>query len=648
MKIKLSIPYKSIRVFDAIELPNFVVLTGVNGSGKSHFLQALENNHLTIEEFPHNPNTRNIRRFEWSNMVPNDSGAYAGYQAKQERAQMWQQLSSLSASLLQPLQQLTAQYSALSKLSVKQIPTLTYEDLATKGIANIDISTLYQNIQNVLNNVDLNVTQHFVSQDPGNRPRFISGLRASTALKLIALEEEDFYESFPLTWQPVDMFQQSFARLFAEYQSNKTRNELKQFLNSRGAKHRFYTNDEFTERYGVAPWDFVNEILQTAKLNFKINAPDEFEDRPYEPSLTDDLNGTQIKFNDLSSGEKILMSFALCLYYARDNRQIVEYPQVLLFDEIDAPLHPSMTQSLLQTIQKVLIDQHKIKVILTTHSPSTVALAPEESLYVMQKGKAERIVKTSKDRALAILLEGVPSLSMHYKNRRQIFTESNFDAEFYESIYSKIKSRLIPEISLEFIAAGSSKDGGCARVKTIVQSLYQAGNQTVFGLIDWDKLNKAEGRTYVFGLDLGYSIENFIIDPLLVSILLLRERFISREDLKLGVDENSNDFSKFSEDRLQVASDFLVNHLADFMSRPKEDRNFIREYVSGAKLRIPEWYCMMQGHELEKKIKETFPQLKTFHRTGDLSRALISKIMDDHPMLIPKTFLDTFSEIQKA
>ena len=201
---------------------------------------------------------------------------------------------------------------------------------------------------------------------------------------------------------------------------------------------------------------------------------------------------------------------------------------------------------------------------------------------------------------------------------------------------------------MEFIAAGSSKDGGCARVKTIVQSLYQAGNQTVFGLIDWDKLNKAEGRTYVFGLDLGYSIENFIIDPLLVSILLLRERFISREDLKLGVDENSNDFSKFSEDRLQVASDFLVNHLADFMSRPKEDRNFIRDYVSGAKLRIPEWYCMMQGHELEKKIKETFPQLKTFHRTGDLSRALISKIMDDHPMLIPKTFLDTFSEIQKA
>jgi AAA15 family ATPase/GTPase len=144
------------------------------------------------------------------------------------------------------------------------------------------------------------------------------------------------------------------------------------------------------------------------------------------------------------------MSFALCLYYAEDRRQLVDYPKVLLFDEIDAPLHPSMTQSLLRTIQDVLINRHGIKVILTTHSPSTVALAPETSLYAMSKTESKtelrRLQKTTKDKALTILTTGVPTLSIDYENRRQVFVESQYDAQFYEKIYEKLRDKLIPEI----------------------------------------------------------------------------------------------------------------------------------------------------------------------------------------------------------
>ena len=356
MRITFLSPHKSITWLPPTDLPNFVVLTGVNGAGKSHFLQALELGHLHIDEIPHNPQTRNIRRFEWSNMVPNDSGAFAGFQAKQERSQMWNTFSSLASQFSPQLKQIVNQFPALSKYSTKELSLLTLEQLSGDGFLNSEAESIIQFVQTTSSNIDHNLSQHFIQQNPQNYPRLLSGMRAATPLKLVAFEEEDFYENFPLTWQPVDMFQQSFARLFAEYQANQTRNRFKKFLNStEGENHKVLTDEEFINRYGVAPWDFVNEIMQAANLNFRINSPDRFDDRPYEPNLTDQTTGVKVKFNDLSSGEKVLMSFALCLYYAKDNRQIVEYPQVLLFDEIDAPLHPSMTQSLLRTIQSVLI-----------------------------------------------------------------------------------------------------------------------------------------------------------------------------------------------------------------------------------------------------------------------------------------------------
>ncbi|ABC36976.1 AAA ATPase domain protein [Burkholderia thailandensis E264] len=646
MKISFGSPHKSIKSFPTVELPDFVVLTGVNGAGKSHFLQALEAGLLRIEEVPHNPHTRNIRRFDWSNMVPNDSGSFAGFQAKQERSQMWSQLSSLAAPLLPQIQQICGQYPTLSKFSVKQLTLLTPEILSAEGFTESEATAILQQIQNLTNNVDQALTQQFVQQDPQNRSRLLSGIRASTQLRLAAFEEEDFYENFPLTWQPVDMFQQSFARLFAEYQENHTRNQFKKFLNSQGENHRVFSEDEFVSRYGVAPWNFVNDILETANLSFRINAPDKFDERPYEPNLVDQITGIRVKFNDLSSGEKILMSFALCLYYAKDKRQIVEYPQVLLFDEIDAPLHPSMTQSLLRTIETVLIGQHKIKVILTTHSPSTVALAPEESLYAMRKGDTNRLVKTSKDSALSILMEGVPSLSMHYQNRRQVFTESHYDAEFYEAFYEKLKSRLIPEISLTFIAAGGAKDGGCAHVRDVVSKLHGAGNGTVFGIIDWDCVNSSADRVKVLGQGLRYSIENYIFDPILIAAFLFRERFVSREELKLTEDETHADFTRFSDDRLQGIADFVVAKVKQRLTSEVATDTIECRYVGGNSIRVPSWYMTMQGHDLEGLLKSTFDELKRFHREGDLKRAIILKVIDELRSLIPDCLLKLFSSIQ--
>jgi len=648
MKLVFSSPYKSIRQLPTVELPEFVVLTGVNGAGKSHLLQAIENGLIRIEECSFNPSTRNIRRFDWSNLVPNDSGTFAASQSMQERGQLWNQLSQLRENLRPQLDQIVTTYPELSQLGVRELLEITEDKLTALGVLPELVSSIHQSITAATNHVEMTLNQQFVQQDPQNRNRLLSRIRTATTLPLVAFEEDDFYENFPPSWQPVDMFQQSFSRLFAEYQDRWRKNQFKRWLNSQGKSFRVFDDQEFIDQYGAPPWEVVNSILESANFGFRINAPSLIDDRPYEAILTDQSSGTNVRFNDLSSGERVLMSFALCLYYAKDSRQIVEYPQVLLFDEIDAPLHPSMTQSLLRTIQSVLVDQHKIKVILTTHSPSTVALAPESALFAMRKEPVDRLVKTTKDCALSILMSGVPSISLNYENRRQVFVESQHDVVFFEVFYEKLRSRLIPDISISFIASGGSKVGGCAYVRDVVGQLSQAGNMTVFGIIDWDKANRNENRVLVLGHQQRYSIENYIFDPVLLAIFLFLERVASRDDIGLKPHETHADFAKMDDARLQNAADFVIARLAASTSITEPGEALPCCYVGGNTVYIPQWLLHMQGHALETVIRETFPRLNAFRGEAALKKAILNRVVDDLPSLIPQCILDVFVNVQSS
>jgi AAA domain, putative AbiEii toxin, Type IV TA system len=477
-------------------------------------------------------------------------------------------------------------------------------------------------------------------------------LRSKTNLPLIAFEEEDFYEYFPGNWVTVDLFQQSFARLFANYSRNWRDNALKAVANSKGESVHYLTDEEFVEEYREPPWVVVNRTFEASNLDFTINEPRRYQDHPYEPILTDRIRGNRVKFADLSSGEKILMSFSLCLYYAQEDRQIIDYPRILLLDEIDAPLHPSMAKSLLRTIREELVGRYGIKVILTTHSPSTVALAEESSIYVMFKTAENRLKKTTKDKALAILTAGVPTLSIDYENRRQVFVESSYDVSFYEKIYEKLKDKasanhLIPEISLDFISSGLSRKGGsCAQVKKIVNTLYRCGNKNVYGIIDWDLKNQGNPRIKILGKNKRYSIENYILDPLLVAAFLLREKWINRLSLGLNKDEVYTDLRNFDNARLQIVANFIVDKVRNHISPLSEGTQVSCTYAGGQLIQIPEWFLQIQGHQLEKILKEIFKELKRFTKEFELKNEITRKIVDDIPSLISKDLILLFQEIQ--
>lgn len=383
--------------------------------------------------------------------------------------------------------------------------------------------------------------------------------------------------------------------------------------------------------------------MKEANLDYFINSPVGLDrDAPFELKLVNNFTKFEVKFSDLSSGEKVLMSLALALY---NSKFASEFPKLLLMDEPDASLHPSMSKQFLDVIQNVFVRDKGVKVIITTHSPSTVALAPEESLYIVNK-TGQRLEKSTKDQALKILTSGVPSFSVNYENRRQVFVESKYDVIFYEKIYDKIKNKLTKDISLNFISSGVAGVGNCDQVIDVVKQLTSFGNKLIFGIIDWDKKNKPNEHVLVLGEGERYSLENYIFDPILLSALLLSERIVTRVELGLQNNEAYSEFKNLPLEQLQFMSDFIINKVSDKFDTTNTSRRLVT-YANGLYIEVPEWYLHHQGHSLESIVKEKFPQLNKFNREEALKKEIINRIIDDIPEFIPSDIIKSFQQIQE-
>ena len=591
MKISSNSRYKSLEQFQEFQLPDFVVLYGINGAGKTHLLQVLANQNVT--------------------RITDDSGADLPRR------------KFVDANTLAPNNSTVVSWDTL-----KQAP-----------ISALSWHTSYK--QNKQNNP--NFTLHNVTGDPRHHKLFET-ISKSADKTLDDLDSEDIFEHYPMNdgLENNDVFSQSFSQLFKRYQVRKLDNEFNEFRNQKDKKVKFLSEASFLKRYGEAPWEFVNKIIAEAKLNYHINSPvNQDRDAPFELKLVNDINGAEINFNDLSGGEKVLMSLALSLY---NSNYDIEYPQVLLMDKPDAPLHPSMTKQFLQVIENVFVKGKNVKVILTTHSPSTVALAPENSLYQMNKNNP-RIVKTTKDKALKILTFGVPSLSITYENRRQVFVESNNDVKFYERVYEKLRDKLVDEISINFISSGVGGQGNCDQVKEIVNQLTRYGNNFIYGIVDWDLKNNGNDHIKVLGYKKRYSIESYIFDPLLLAAFLLREKYIERQNVGLQQHETYTDFIHFDSDKLQSIVNFILLALKDKLTS-QDTTSQACTLVNSKSVSIPNWYLMCNGHDLELAIKEEYQPLKKYTKEGELKSKIIETVIDDIPSMLSVDLMELLLGIQ--
>lgn len=134
-------------------------------------------------------------------------------------------------------------------------------------------------------------------------------------------------------------------------------------------------------------WKNINKVLNKDKYkdNFKyiLLEPDVRIDYKLsfgykDKTVSDDI----IFFEGLSSGEKIIFEL-ICYEFIINNASKNRETNLILLDEFDANLNPALSELFIKTVRDELVDKG-IKVILTTHSPSTVAFAEPNELYWME------------------------------------------------------------------------------------------------------------------------------------------------------------------------------------------------------------------------------------------------------------------------
>lgn len=403
------------------------------------------------------------------------------------------------------------------------------------------------------------------------------------------INEEEFFKFLPDTLllnykQPVE----ELSNIFYEYKVN-----LIEKLASGMPESEYY------KIYGNKPWKILEDIIAEANLPFGFTNPENVSIKDsFTLQVFNKITNDRIQFTELSSGEKVIISL---VFYLFNSQTYNVFPKLMILDEPDAHLHPSMTNQFIEVINNVLVEKYNVRVIMTTHSPSTIALAPPNSVFDMRSNPTNIFASSSKNNSISQLTAGLVYIG---KGTKHILVEDEADVEFYQIIFRLLieSSRVDSNIPLNFIPASTKiKSGGKSVVASWVEKLKKSGlNELIFGLIDKDSDNEESDGVFLLS---RYSFENFLVDPIVVFAILLEHDQVtdlaSEFNLRIGEEHK---LKNLSTENLQKISNHIHSLIEGTNSRIK-DSNPNNEYVScdygnNIKIDVPKWLYTMRGKDL--------------------------------------------------
>jgi predicted ATPase len=652
-------PHRSIKDLPTVALNDFAVITGVNGAGKSHLLEAVELGHIQAEGISKD----DIKRYDWTNLTVQLDEIGDPFETRKRRDQALDAVEKAIANSRRLITSFFPNHGFREQPELQDFRWLI--DASEAALLDVIRTTKHSASQK----------HQYVTVFLKNREQATSGLpkklkqygdyyqalleRADEQkCSVLLFESHDLRECIPLSWSPAQPLKFRFAELFTAYSATLERNRMHRYYAEREGRKDlpWLDDDSFSRRYGPPPWDLANAVLTKAGLRYRFNHPTASleEGAKFTLRLTDPTeNGVELKIEDLSSGERILLSITLLLYQVT-NRQLLGLPQLLLLDEVDAPLHPSFTKLLLEILRETLVDRHGLKIILTTHSPSTVALAPIESLYELQRNP--RVLKSvTRAHAVQALTSGFITVM---PSSRVVVTESSFDslthAELHESLVEA--GYLSANPPLTFIAAAKKGDdgsnGGSAQVENWAPKLDALFQEIGFrGLLDRDKSRISVGVIQVLA---RHSIENYLLDPLTIATLLIKDGVTDYFTNCPIMDMNAHKLVSLDIAKLQL----LVNDVVGWLERDHANLateypgRFTVKYLSGAEVNMPCWVRDFRGHDLETRCKQTInPMCDKAKRPIALpGRDSLGRLLEIQskclPAIIPQELRDIYSKLK--
>ncbi|AEF83946.1 AAA ATPase [Treponema primitia ZAS-2] len=605
IKINQDVPDSQIKKCE-FKLPYFTILTGKNGTGKTHLIEAINNQNCTIVNANDGKICQKIKYIKFAALRADINEVY-------NSSEIHNVFENIKNSYDQAL--------------VNHPNNPEPIDIINETVGNLCMNFGYS--QNKINNLTTLFEKAILSSGGNFRKLNIDYISENFDVTL--LENNN------------DLFIANITGIFSYYHRMEIVNKLKKIeaTEKRYSKNFYLSDREFVQKYGKAPWDSINTVLSVLELPYMVTKPEQYEtDFVFHLKLKDISTGIEISPSKLSTGEQVLMSLAMAKYNSgRDFEKI----DLLLIDEPDAGLHPSMSKKMIEILKRDIVDSG-IPVIISSHSPTTIVAADNENIYEKERGISIPKQSTIQE-AIEILTKDIPFLEVSMNQTRQIFVESEYDASSFDKI-SHIFCKNLNSLNLVFLPTKGKKENGanCENVKFILNRCKD--NPNIYGIIDGDaKREQADNsKLLILGNGKRYAIENYILDPLLMGLWFIK--IGKREPLHFDLTFSS--YAETMNNLDEISAQKIINKvLTDIEMISGEKVTYLT--FNNWTLSITNVFCKCQGHEAEgesyRKYDFLNPNISQYK--GDyLKKEVIKSIWTDCYQYSPKEIYDTLKNIR--
>ena len=257
MRIRFISEHLSIRHFNDVETNHLVVMTGLNGAGKSHLLSAIEAGSVSIDPFE----TPRIVRFNFENFRLDNEAAFSTHQIRTEKEAAW---SLFQNSLRQNFVNVGAYLENYKETNTVfgDASSIIWE---RRGFPNIDL---------YISQVENLFRQPHNADDPTHKAILNVARQASKPLDLFSKEE--FIETINIEKKHRDFLPGALGKIIWEYYEKFLENEFNDFENKKyGSSKPVMSESEFISVNGEKPWLVLNRILSKfSSLDYRINSPE--------------------------------------------------------------------------------------------------------------------------------------------------------------------------------------------------------------------------------------------------------------------------------------------------------------------------------------------------------------------------------------
>lgn len=467
LSITLNHNYKSFKAGFKCELEatnNLIIISGVNGSGKSQLGEIIYGwggGNSSVELITA---SRKVR-------INHNNSVYENINGTINNAQNIRNLLSSDNYLGSPLVNPDSHISIHQKIRTQ---VAQYETIIDENI--------YRICKAIMENTSKTWDQMSdISDDEINN-------------QLKALNLNDLSSPFANTLQ----------NIFKNYAVNLDDKRYKCYMDEVSKEGKEGVEEEHRNEFGfdkMEPWKFLNKALLELNLDYEFIEPKVIE-------RTANIDSIKIKnktndfiaendFNFLSSGEKTILSLLFSLMNTKGIK-----PQVIVLDEYDATLNPSLTEKFYKILEEYFISKD-VLVIIITHSVATISMAPDYSSFYEVFKESSRIVKVEKDKysdmqkALIKYYETeenlrklVTNLEMQIKkssDKSIIICEGKTDPKHLTKAMKKLGKTID---NIEFIGLTEGKsNSGLSALKGLLKHLsIMPRSNKIIGIFDRDEL----------------------------------------------------------------------------------------------------------------------------------------------------------------